>query len=92
MSFGKNSTGWRYFFADEGEDSGGDIKRYRWQKDPHDHEDAAKAAWEQIWDSAGGDYGMGAGPDICIVSPSGEVETFSTRAEASVDYVVEKVE
>lgn len=92
MSFGKNtSTGWRYFFADEGEGSGGDIKRYRWQGNPVDHEDAARAAWEQIWDDAGGDYGMGAGPNICIVSPEGEVETFQTHAEPSVHYSVELV-
>lgn len=88
-------SGWRYYIPDDGgtPDNADPVMVYSWRNYGYwDAEDAAAVAWEMVWDNAHGDYGVGEGPEIVVISPKGEETKFKTEAEASVNYLVQEIE
>lgn len=85
-----NLSEWTYFKTDEGDSTDArQIPLHGWQN-IYDEEDAAKYAWEHIWNDAGGDYGIGEGPNITVISPTGELFEYTTSTETTVEYYVNR--
>ena len=87
-------TGWKYYLPESGEvaDDAQEIRVYDWQM-IHDAEDAAGHAAEDEWNERDGwEAGVGEGPVIAVIDPSGNETRFATEREAEIRHNVEEIE
>lgn len=87
-------TGWKYYLPESGEGAhdAREIRVYDWQM-IHDAEDAAEHAAVDDWNERDGwEAGVGEGPVIAVIDPSGNETRFATEREAVIEHSVTEIE
>lgn len=87
-------TGWSYYVKEHGESVSDalPLRVYSWQY-VINAEEAAQLASEDDWDNRDGwEAGVGGGPVITVVSPSGDESSFSTEREAAINHHVTPID